>query len=306
MKKTSCICDMIMIFAVIFSSMYLTNIYYTLLSAIWLVFQPVERCYAEQPALLPGQGDRIGVHLRPRSRMEEALSCLASHCQVDFKHCSLKQRHNKMDTIGYSSYFLSNARWQYCEVQMMSCRNLKSRLTVYQRTHAERSAPRQPMQVLYLFIDDASLSQHRQRQIKDQDNHDGNTGEGLPGSCATCEDEILSSGLSPPCKDCAGAVCQWKPSSSKGGEGCEGRAALDRCNGARHVWLSGPGIEIIIIIATIDMIMTITIVTMIKHSQAREELDTTTSSEVNPRWLKLWLARHPNRWSLVFQFFLSF
>ena len=27
------------------------------------------------------------------------------------------------------------------------CRNLKSRLTVYQRTHAERSAPRQPMQV---------------------------------------------------------------------------------------------------------------------------------------------------------------
>ena len=60
---------------------------------------------------------------------------------------------------------------------MISCRNLKSRLTVYQRTHAERSAPRQPMQVLYLFIDDASLSQHRQRQIKDQDNHDGNTGE---------------------------------------------------------------------------------------------------------------------------------
>ena len=30
--------------------------------------------------------------------------------------------------------------------------------------------------------------------------------------------------------------------------------------------------------------------------QAREELDTTTSREVNPRWLKLWLARHPDRY----------
>ena len=226
---------------------------------------------------------------------------------------SLKHRINKMDIIGSDHHLLilfslkcqMTILWR-TKVQMISCRNLKSRLTVYQRTHAERSAPRQPMQVLYLFIDDASLSQHRQRQIKDQDNHDGNTGEGLPGSCATCEDEILSSGFSPPCKDWAGAVCQWKPSSSKGGEGCEGRAALDRCNGARHVWLSGPGIEIIIIIATIDMVMTITNVTMIKHSQAREELDTTTSREVNPRWLKLWLNRHPNRWSLVFLLFLSF
>ena len=57
--------------------------------------------------------------------------------------------------------------------------------------------------------------------------------------------------------------------------------------------------------------MVITIIIMITHFQAREELDTTTSREVNPRWLKLWLARHPNRWLvtgnqwLVILFFLT-
>ena len=61
--------------------------------------------------------------------------------------------------------------------------------------------------------------------------------------------------------------------------------------------------KMILITIAINITMTMTwssplfvIMIMIKLCfQAREELDTTTSREVNPRWLKLWLARHPDR-----------
>ena len=100
------------------------------------------------------------------------------------------------------------------------CRNLKSRLTVYQRTHAERSAPRQPMQVLHhhhhhhhcyhyhSHCHRRFIVIHQIRMIRYD--HVDNTGEGLPGFSPTtsCEDKILPGPLSTPLKDGTGALGQ--------------------------------------------------------------------------------------------------
>jgi len=123
---------------------------------------------------------------------------------------------------------------------LLTARNLKSRLTVYQRTHTEKSLPREPVQ---------------EKEVE--------------------EKVVVEAPLPPPPQRSKSHPAPPPPAP--------GPPPL-----ARSVSLAAPSLPLVwteVMVA--DMFDCL--------DQAREELDSTVSGVVNPRWLELWLARHPHR-----------